>query len=185
MVDKMTIYTSVAIPTQSHMGQIRFPKDFVADYVSAGCQTGHTPKSKFESLLFDRGRRQGVETFEMGNKVLALEQYIDRGPEAYILERTNTVRSISPTKQIEYQSVTTNSLDEYLKVERFKDGVKLEGNAGGYLLKTPDRSFAKGGISKHLENFALRIGQDANGCERPALRKVAGLIFDMARKIHI
>ena len=55
---------------------------------------------------------------------------------------------------------------------------------GGYemSLKPQGRTFATGFKGK-LQKAAIKIGTDANGCERPVLRKVSGLLFDIAKKI--
>jgi hypothetical protein len=53
---------------------------------------------------------------------------------------------------------------------------------GKYTVLAPDRKFSKKGLLKYIEQFALKVGQNPDGSERPVLRKVGGFIFDIARK---
>lgn len=53
---------------------------------------------------------------------------------------------------------------------------------GGYTVLAQNRNFSKKGLLKHIEQFALKVGQNPDGSERPVLRKVGGFIFDIARK---
>lgn len=46
----------------------------------------------------------------------------------------------------------------------------------------PNRKFANGFRGK-LQKLALKIGVDANGCERPVLSKVSGFLFNTVKKV--
>ena len=56
--------------------------------------------------------------------------------------------------------------------------------AGGYemSLKPKTDALAQGTAGK-LQRLALKIGTDSNGCERPVLRKVAGFLFNIAKRV--
>lgn len=54
---------------------------------------------------------------------------------------------------------------------------------GGYEIKPVNRKFATG-FKGHVEKLAMKIGTDANGCERPVLRRVSGFMFNMLKKVR-
>lgn len=51
-----------------------------------------------------------------------------------------------------------------------------------YEIEPAKRKIATNGLNAKLQKIALKIGQGANGCERPVLRRFAGLLFNMAKK---
>jgi len=56
---------------------------------------------------------------------------------------------------------------------------------GGYEMNLKPKSNALAdGFAGKLQKAALKIGTNADGCERPVLRRVAGFLFDIARKIR-
>ncbi len=54
---------------------------------------------------------------------------------------------------------------------------------GGYEIKPVNRKFATG-FKGHVEKLAMKIGTDANGCERPVLRRVSEFMLNMLKKVR-
>ena len=62
---------------------------------------------------------------------------------------------------------------------------KNKGKPYGYTVSAKDRKFANSFLLKRIEQFALKIGQNPDGSEKPYMRKIGGLIFSLARKCKI
>ena len=77
-----------------------------------------------------------------------------------------------------YKSVETSTKDGFYSVARTKNGEII----GGYEVEPVSRKFAQGFKGK-LQRFAMRLGTDANGCERPVLRRVSEFIINTLKKI--
>lgn len=78
----------------------------------------------------------------------------------------------------EHETVQRLTNDGHYSVKRLIDGKVV----GGYEASPVERKLMTGFKGK-VEKLAMKIGTDANGCERPVLRRVSGFMIDMLRKI--
>lgn len=96
--------------------------------------------------------------------------------------KTNEVQLINSSKGSngkKFSSVAEIKNDGAYSVTR-KVGDEI---VGGYEIKPVNRKFATG-FKGHVEKLAMKIGTDANGCERPVLRRVAEFMFNMLKKVR-
>lgn len=77
-----------------------------------------------------------------------------------------------------YKSIETSTKDGCFSVVRIKNGDII----GGYEIEPINRKFAQGFKGK-LQRLAMRLGTDANGCERPVLRRVSAFILNTLKKV--
>ena len=101
-----------------------------------------------------------------------------------------TLQTYNPDKRVYYELHTyscpatgkfsstlrkSNVIDDHFgKVVRYLDSNEKE-----------SRVFAKKGLKAILERFALKIATDSNGYEREGLRKIGGMLFELAKKIKV
>ncbi len=52
-----------------------------------------------------------------------------------------------------------------------------------YSLESNNRKFAQKGLKAKLEKLAMKIGTKESGVERPVLRRIGGLLFNIAQRI--
>lgn len=121
-----------------------------------------------------------------------LEQRKYKGADYYphISEKQNvSLDGKCKTMEVQYVKDHGNKGQIYSSVHELKnDGtysvVRKKGNEiiGGYEVKPVDRKFAKSFKGK-LQRAAMRLGTDANGCERPVLNRVSEFMLKMLKKI--
>lgn len=94
-------------------------------------------------------------------------------------DMTTKTTTVSKCGGKEFKSFQRLDKDGYYSVSR-KAGDKI---VGGYEMPTKvKRTFAEG-LKGKLQKTAIAISTDANGCERPVLRKVGELIFNILKKM--
>lgn len=71
-----------------------------------------------------------------------------------------------------------HKLVQIKRPDGFYSSARVVGNevVGGYEVVPETRTFAQGFKGK-LQKAAMALGSDANGCERPVLRKLAGFLL--------
>lgn len=169
--------------------KIRVP----AHDVERSCTYGN--KRDSYSLSYGRGHSYCdlTEKFTPDGDLFELEQlkYKDLGFFPHIVEtqnlsldgkcKTNEVQLINSSKYKgkKFSSVKEIKNDGTYSVTR-KVGDEI---VGGYEIKPVNRKFATG-FKGHVEKLAMKIGTDANGCERPVLRRVSGFMFNMLKKVR-
>ena len=94
-----------------------------------------------------------------------------------IQTKINTVKGDYPYKPV-YKSVQIQTEDGFYSVARTKNGEVI----GGYEIKPVNRKFAKSFKGK-LQRAAMKLGTDANGCERPVLNRVSEFMLKVLKKV--
>ncbi len=104
--------------------------------------------------------------------------------------RHRTLQTYNPHKRIYYelQTYSCPARGEFSSVLKKSNVIDDHfGKVVQYLSleeKEP-RVFAKKGLKAFLERSALKIATNSNGCERPGLRKIGGMLFELAKKVKV
>lgn len=125
------------------------------------------------------------DTFELEQRKYKGRDYLP-----HISEKQNvSLDGKSKTMEVKYVDYPEANREIYSSCQELKnDGtysvVRKKGNEiiGGYEVKPVDRKFAEGFKGK-LQRAAMRLGTDANGCERPVLNRVSEFMLKVLKKV--